>query len=979
MEKDYRYVLNDFDRSNQELMVQETIFHNANGYLGVRAALEEGYPDGYDSIRGTYLNGFYDFEKMEQAERLCGLTEEKQTIVNVMDFQGIRMNVGGEDFSMFSGQLLSSSRWLDMEKGITGRQVKWRSPKGVELELCVKRMTSFSRLPLFTIEYAVSVGNYEGTMELCSDHSGAVRNHTDPDDPRVGSGDGLYVHETERWIDHEISYLMVSTETSKLTAGSAVWHEVRGSKGAVEGVWSAEREKNFWSVKLDVRPGDTITVIKYCILLDSVRFLDVQQEICRQIESVSACSLEQLYQEQETYLKDYWNHAMLEIQGDQELNLAIHYNMYQMLQSAGRDSSCNIAAKGLSGEGYEGHYFWDTEMYLQPFFRLTQPQISKTLLEYRYEILEYARDNARILGHKKGVLFPWRTIMGKECSGFFPAGTAQYHINGDIAYAVVSYYLCTGDLQFMKEKGAELLIETARLWMDIGVFVDGQFRIHGVTGPDEYTCLVDNNYYTNASAKYNLEWAAKIYQNLKENHMAECLEEKTGITSQEAAAFSEAAACVRLPYDEKLQIDAQDDSFLKKKPLDLQAIPKDQFPLLLHFHPMFLYRHQVCKQADTVLSHFIFEDLENFRCMRRSYEYYEARTTHDSSLSTCIFSIMAAKLGKEDRAVQYFGESAKLDLYNTHKNTRDGIHTANMGGAYMAVVYGFGGLRIKEDGLHFAPLLPDIWECITFKICFHGSVLQIDIRREHIEIRLLEGSPVPVTLYGERHMVKDGLVWEKERGVIHNYKAVIFDLDGVICYTDKYHYEAWKQMADRIGIPFDEEVNNRLRGVSRRESLEIILEHGGICLSEEEKEFWLKEKNNLYVSLLGNMTPDSIEPAVRETLKELHKRGIQTAIGSSSKNAGYILERTELTDMFDAISDGNQIKRSKPYPDVFLNAASLLGVEPEQCLVVEDALSGMEAAHAACMDCVVLQNPQAERNAEYSISRFAELLSLMGK
>ena len=427
--------------------------------------------------------------------------------------------------------------------------------------------------------------------------------------------------------------------------------------------------------------------------------------------------------------------------------MAVRYNLYQLLQSAGKDEHSNIAAKGLSGEGYEGHYFWDTEMYMQPFFTLTNPEISANLIAYRYSILDAARENARIMGHRKGALYPWRTISGAECSGFFPAGSAQYHIDGDIAYAVTAYYLATGDLELMAEKGAEIIFETARLWMDAGNFHRGKFYINDVTGPDEYTCLVNNNYYTNAGAQYNLHWAVRFYELLEEAGKLAPVADKIGLKPEEIEEFRKTEESMYLPYDEETGINPQDDSFLQKEVWDIKGTPADKFPLLLHYHPLCLYRYQVCKQADTVLAHFIYEDAQDLETIRKSFAYYENVTTHDSSLSTCIFSIVASKLGLKEKAYDYFGDSAKLDLFNLHHNTKDGIHTANMGGNYMAVVYGFGGLRLKETGICFAPVLPGKWDSYTFKINYRGSHIQVFAGRDKTVFTLEKGEPRDCLLY----------------------------------------------------------------------------------------------------------------------------------------------------------------------------------------------------------------------------------------
>ena len=348
--------------------------------------------------------------------------------------------------------------------------------------------------------------------------------------------------------------------------------------------------------------------------------------------------------------------------------------------------------------------------------------------------------------------------MGVECSGYFPSGTAAYHINGDIAYSVISYYLATRDLDFIAREGAEIVFETARLWMDVGNYYKGSFRINEVTGPDEYTCMVNNNYYTNAAAQYNLSWAVKLYELLgREGRLAE-LAEKIALSEAEIGEFQRAARLMYLPYDEELGINPQDDCFLEKKVWDLENTPPEDFPLLLHYHPLHLYRHQVCKQADTVLAHFIFEDAQTTETIRRSFEYYEKVTTHDSSLSTCIFSIVASKLGMVDKAYEYFGDSAKLDLFNTHKNTKDGIHTANMGGNFMAIVYGFGGLRMKEDGIHFAPVIPVCWDEYCFQVNYENSRIRVIVCSGECTFTLMKGEAKQIFVYGRKYELRDQIV-----------------------------------------------------------------------------------------------------------------------------------------------------------------------------------------------------------------------------
>lgn len=752
----YKYYETDnLTNDNNILMVNETIFHNANGYIGIRSNYEEGYPEGYDTIRGSYINGFYDIAEMKQAEKLYGLVEEKQTLLNVADTQTIYLYIDRERFSMFEGHVLKSKRWLDMEAGVSGRTIHWLSPGGREVEIVIKRMTSFTQRSLFTIEYSVKALNCSPVIKFCSLHIGEVKNYSNANDPRVAREASKYLLPVEAKLIEKASYLTSRTSKSNLMVCTGVAHKL-----SVEGNETVKLNghKAIWEAELRLPENEIVTLTKYSVFCDSIRYKDCFKEARFELNKALSVPLQDYYDAQRAYLKTYWDNCLLEIDGDDCLTQAIYYNMYQLIQSVGKDEYCNIAAKGLSGEGYEGHYFWDTEMYIQPFFNLTQPSITKNLISFRYRTLKNARENARIMGHNRGVLYPWRTITGLECSGYFPSGSAAYHINGDIAYSVVAYYLATKDLDFIAKEGAEIVFETARLWLDVGNYYKGRFHINAVTGPDEYTCMVNNNYYTNAAAQFNLRWAVKFYELLKNEGKLKNLKDKLNLSEEEIEQFSRAAELMYLPYDEELGINPQDDSFLQKKLLNLNEIPSDKRPLLLYYHPLFLYRHQVCKQADTVLAHFIFEDAQDEETVRKSFEYYEKITTHDSSLSPCIFSIVASKLGLVEKAYNYFGDSAKLDLFNTHKNTKDGIHTANMGGSYMAIVHGFGGLRIKENGIYFAPVIPKSWKEYRFKINYEDSQIQVEVQADHSRFTLVKGSPKIINVYGRTYELKDLVV-----------------------------------------------------------------------------------------------------------------------------------------------------------------------------------------------------------------------------
>lgn len=725
-------------------LLDETLFHNANGCIGVRGALEEGYPEGFPTVRGTYINGVYDIVPMNQAEPLHGLVTEKQTMVNIADIQDIKLYVDGFLCTPFSDGFVAGERELDMEKGVTLRSIKWKSPQGKAVRLEVKRMASFIQLPLFLMTCRVET---DADCELCfvASHRVDVSNFKDPNDPRVASEslkhiivDRIAVNPTDRGSR---SVITTHTAASKITVVTTVEDHI-GNDGSEcliihdDMIEELQPEAVTRRFPMKVKAGAKIRLTRYAACTDSLRFNNPAEAGADVIDNAVSEGAERLFAKQAEYVSSFWKDLDFEIDGDDSLSEALAFNLFQILQSAGKDGHCHMAAKGLSGEGYEGHYFWDTELYIQPFFTLTRPEISRNLLTYRYSILPQAKENARILGHKKGALFPWRTISGKECSGFFPAGSAQYHIDGAIAYAIVMYYLVTGDDDFMADMGLEMLLEIARLWHDLGNFHNGLFELHCVTGPDEYTCVVNNNYYTNMTAKHDLMWAVKYFCEFNRRGLAGAALRATGITQEELDSFLAAAEAMYLPYDEQLDITPQDDSFLSKKVWDFAATPKEDYPLLMHYHPLALYRCQVCKQADTILSYFLYQDEASVSTMNNSFRYYEKITTHDSSLSACIFSIMASRLGLADKAYDYFNNSMEIDLSNTHGNTKDGLHMANMGGSYLAIVFGFAGLHIKDEGAFLSPTIPEAWKGYRFNIKLRASMLHVQVNQKQVILRL---------------------------------------------------------------------------------------------------------------------------------------------------------------------------------------------------------------------------------------------------
>jgi alpha,alpha-trehalose phosphorylase len=425
----------------------------------------------------------------------------------------------------------------------------------------------------------------------------------------------------------------------------------------------------------------------------------------RTLDRVEHEGFEALVAAQEAWLDEFWTNSDVAIKGgrtafaDQQ---AMHWNLYQLAQASAQTGEQGIAAKGVSGGGYEGHYFWDTEMYIAPFLAYTRPEAARQVLRFRWQMLPIARQRARAL-NQSGVLYPWRTINGEEASAYYAAGTAQYHINAAIAFALKRYVDASGDIAFLATDGAEILVETARMWNDLGFYSarretngnsgngnDATFHIHGVTGPDEYTTVVNDNLYTNVMARFNLRYAARVLELLGESapDAFAAIARRVELGDHETPAWVHAAESMYLPYDPKLGIHPQDADFLDLQPWAFDATPSEKYPLLLHFHPLVIYRHQVLKQADVVLAMSLRNDQFSPDVRKRNFDYYDPITTGDSSLSACVQAAAAAQIGYGDLAVHYFREALFVDLADLHGNARDGVHVASCGGAWGTVAPG---------------------------------------------------------------------------------------------------------------------------------------------------------------------------------------------------------------------------------------------------------------------------------------------------
>lgn len=735
----------DPDRS----FLHETLFALGNGYIGMRGTHEDMPGQPGRSLEGTYLNGFHETEAIHYPENAYGLARINEFMLNVPNAKPIALFVDGAPVDAANGRILAYERSLDFREGVLERLVEWELDGGKRVRIQSRRLVCFERKHVAAIEYRVMALNFGGALRLEASIDSEVTNMQAGDDPRVGSaitGPSLLpagLETTGRGL--------VLTQRTR-NSGFLLATGIACTASGVTGILGTDIDQGR-CFAATLAEGETLVLQKYIAYASSrdVPEPEVAALVGAELDRAVQDGFAQLAAEQERYLADFWSEADVGIEGDDALQQGVRFNQYHLLQSVGRDGKTNIAAKGVTGEGYEGHYFWDTEIYVFPFFLFSKPEIARALLQYRYAGLPKARQRARQMSHARGALYPWRTIAGEECSAYYPAGTAQYHINADVAYSIRLYLLATGDFDFIAQYGAEIVLETARIWTGIGSYDRaGRFCINAVTGPDEYTAVVNNNYYTNAMARMHMAFAVEIAERLRAERPAEWerVAAAIGLEEGEIAAWANACAAMRLPYDAALGIHEQDDSFLSKKPWDFAGTPADKYPLLLHYHPLVIYRHQVCKQADVVLALLLLSDEFQLEDKRRDFDFYEQVTTHDSSLSSCIFSIVAAEVGYADKAYRYFMETARLDLDNTHANTEYGVHTAAMAGTWLGVAYGFAGMRLSRSGLRFAPTLPEKWQRYRFRVHVHGALLEVAVDPAGTEYRLAAGSQLAFTHHG---------------------------------------------------------------------------------------------------------------------------------------------------------------------------------------------------------------------------------------
>ena len=739
----------------EENLKYESLFCLTNGYLGTRGSYEEGT---VRSIPCTYINGVFDKSETFMRE-----------LANMPNWLLLRLYVEKELIGIESCEILSFTRALNMQSGVLVKSVCLRDRKGRETQIESVRFISRKHMHRMAVRMYVTPLNYSGIIEVENIIDGTVINFCDAPRFKVKH---TYLTANEA-LNEQGAYLETATRDDHLHEGCGTCMQaVREGKDVIKTrVFHAFGEQAVEFLDFEVCQGETTELTKYAVIYTEreVKKEDLRETVGNEMNCFLETGFEEEFKGHRKCYEALWEEADIYIDGDAELNKAVRFNIFHLMSTASEsDSHVNIGAKLLHGEEYGGHAFWDTELFMLPFFAYTFPEKARNLETYRYHLLDAARRNAAGNGYR-GAQYPWESADDgtEQCPDWTiePDGTCyrcyvavyEHHVTAAVAFGITNYVRITKDMDFLLHMGAEILIETARFWMSRCQYIreKDRYEIHQVTGPDEWHEPVDNNVYTNYLARWNLRYVIELAKTLRQNYgeVYRHLSEKINLTEEEIASWDKVQAKIYLPRKEGTPLLEQFEGYFDLKEVLIEKYDKNDWPV----RPEILKttkssETQIIKQADVVmLLHLLGEEFDE-ETMKLNYSYYEKRTMHGSSLSPSIYAIMGLKVGEPSKAYRYLRRAAILDLADLQGNTREGIHAANAGGVWQTVIFGFAGLWTDDAGtLHINPRLPKEWEGLSFRIHCPESWLQIDIdEAQEVKATVLEGKETDVLINGVR-------------------------------------------------------------------------------------------------------------------------------------------------------------------------------------------------------------------------------------
>ena len=928
------------DRKN--ILLLESLTSIGNGYMGMRGNFEEGYTGQHH--QGTYIAGVWFPDKTRVGWWKNGYPQYFGKVINAVNFAAIGVTVNGEQIDLGNIEPEDFSVELDMRNGLLTRRYTAHVPGGC-VQLTFRRFFSIVERRLAHFQVQVKVLSGVAEVEISSALDGDVCN-------KDSNYEETFWDVTSRNVD--AGFLQMRTKdnpfgTPRFTVSAAM--ENRLSVPAERK--SGEMEQSVWEqLSFSLQAGETATVEKTVAVITDrdTEVAEHERVALTLLRQAGEKSFDEHLEAQRLAWREHWSKADVTICGDDEAQQGIRFNMFQLFATYyGEDERLNIGPKGFTGEKYGGATYWDTEAYILPMYlSVAEPAVNEKLLKYRHNQLDGAKHNARQQG-LPGALYPMVTFTGVECHNEWEITFEEIHRNGAMAYAIYNYTNYTGDERYLREYGIDVLVELSRFWAGRVHYAQskGLYMLHGVTGPNEYENNVNNNWYTNYLCQWTLGYTLESLKKVSADKIA-----KLDVTADETEKWQEIRHKMYLPEDKERGIFVQHDTFLDKDLQTVDAIPAGERPINQHWSWDKILRSCYIKQADVLQGMYFFGDHFTKEQKVRNFDFYEPMTVHESSLSASIHAIIAAEIGRQDKAMALYLRTARLDLDNYNNDTEDGLHITSMSGSWLAIVQGFAGMRSAGGKLSFAPFCPENWEGYSFTILYRGRRLQVEVEPKQVCIVLLSGEALALEVCGQMYTVRGEMLCVplKKKAPV---KGILLDLDGVITETAEYHYQAWKELACEIGITIDRQFNECLKGVSRMDSLELILRHGGVAdqYSKEEKAALAERKNRRYVELLKNLTPDNVLPGIRTFLQEARADGMKLGLASASKNARAIMDALNLTQSIDFIADA-AAARSKPAPDIFLLAAEGLGLLPENCIGIEDASAGIKAIHAAGMRAV---------------------------
>lgn len=733
--------------------ISESVFSIGNGRMGQRANFEEDFSG--ETLQGSYVAGVYYPDKTKVGWWKIGYPEYFAKVLNAANWIGIQVSFDGENLDLAECELESFKRVLDMQSGLLEREVVAKLPSGRRVAISSRRFCSLAQDEIGAIKYQITPLDFEGPITVKPYLDADVKN----EDANYGEKFWEGIHEE---VERRSGYVLAETKKTAFQVCTGMKFDLLIDDKAVEfdSYRYKEDKKVACAVDLQLKEKQTLTILKYAANVSSMN-VDKDQLLMhcqRVVEDAFEQGFDQLLGAHASAWADKWEEADIQIEGDVAAQQGIRFNIFQLYQTyTGEDERLNIGPKGFTGEKYGGSTYWDTEAYCLPFYLSTAPpKVAKNLLVYRYKQLGKAIENAEKLGFKDGAaLYPMVTMTGEECHNEWEITFEEIHRNGAIAYAIHDYIRYTGDQDYLIEYGLEVLIAIARFWAQRVHFSQRkqQYVIHGVTGPNEYENNVNNNWYTNYIAKWCLEYAMEALTYVKEKAPAalETLADRIKFYEYtETGQWKKIAGNMYLGTDEKLGIFVQHEGFLDKDLQKVEDLDPAVRPINQHWSWDRILRSVFIKQADVLQGLYFFEDQFDQETIRRNFDFYEPRTVHESSLSPCVHVILAATLGREEKAYEMYLRTSRLDLDDYNNDTEDGCHITSMAGTWMSVVKGFGGLRVQDGELILRPFIPTKWKTYSFKVQFRGVVLQVRVSHSTVDIENLSKKAVRVRLFDQR-------------------------------------------------------------------------------------------------------------------------------------------------------------------------------------------------------------------------------------